>query len=63
MQSEIDKEASLGADHCCSPRSHRTTRSKSQTPPKVTFKGITLKEYFRLCEENTLAHQIDELDA
>ena len=21
-----------------------------------------MKEYFRLCEENTLAHQIDELD-
>lgn len=62
MQVEFDKESQNQANDNASPRTHRAIRSKSQTPPKVGFKGITLKEYFRLCEEKTLAHQIDELD-
>jgi hypothetical protein len=33
------------------PRDSSREKKKKQTPPKVSYKGITLKEYFRICDE------------
>ena len=32
--------------------------TKSQTPPKIEYKGITLKEYFKLCEQTSPMEEI-----
>lgn len=43
--------------------SSKEKKPKQATPPKVSYRGITLKEYFRLCEEarpNDSLRQIKE---
>jgi len=38
------------------------SKKQGQTPPKINVKGITLKEYFRICDDNKFHNTIDEMD-
>lgn len=36
--------------HHSNSKENKSNRSKTHTPPKIDYKGITVKEYFRLCD-------------
>ena len=39
-----------------------TPKKTAHTPPKINVKGITLKDYFRLCEDNHCQPTINEIE-
>ena len=47
--------------HCSNSKENKSNRSKNHTPPKIDYKGITVKEYFRLCDEIEESYGMEEI--